>query len=122
MGGILSSIFGETLNVRARLEAHLETRKIADVLRGIDEEIGGKSVRKIRQGARYFHFGYFIGKKGQQAKKCLKIVQQDLIEDAIAKNLPLLNINLTEIGTHTILYSGNKTGRSIFPRAKVVKE
>lgn len=121
-GEYLPFYIGETMDIRNLLQTHLETRKIADVLRGIDDAVGGKSAQKIRQGARYFHFGYFIGKKGQQPKKCLKIVQKDLIEDAVAKKLPLLNINLTEIETHTILYSGNKIGRSIFPRTKAVKD
>src|SRR4029079_4402447 len=84
---------GETADLRVRLRQHLETVKIVDVLRGLDNHIS--------KGARYFHFGYLIGKHKQADKR--SIVQNFLIEKALAENIKLLNKKLTAVPTHTLI-------------------
>ncbi|SRR5579883_1773423 len=116
-GSYLPFYVGETFNIRGRLKQHLASKKIADVLRGISD----RDLPSIRQGERYFHAGYFKGKPGQDPKKCLDIVQRQLIEQAVAEELPLLNHQLTRVATHTLTFTGSKNGRSIFPKRKQIK-
>jgi hypothetical protein len=93
---------GETLTLRTRLKQHLDTRRIADILRGM--KVAGAP--SISNGPRLFHFAYFKGKKGQKTKKALQIAQKFMIGEAIAKNIPLLNSKLTIIKTHSLTFSG----------------
>lgn len=55
---------GETGKIRARLKGHLNWAKLVDVLRGM--RVGDK---KIKQGDRYFHYGYLITKKKQKQEE-----------------------------------------------------
>jgi hypothetical protein len=64
---------GETTTLRKRLKDHLNRTKLTDVLKGYAED------SQIKQGQRYFHYGYFIAKPAQQAKKCIQIVQKHLV-------------------------------------------
>ena len=103
---------GETIDLRARLKNHLESRKLADVLRGMNS--GDK---EIKQGDRYFHYGYVITKQAQIAKKCIQIVQRHLVRQAIAQGLPLLNVKLTKYKTDALVFGGKKSWRAIYPKA-----
>jgi hypothetical protein len=102
---------GETSNIRGRLKNHLKNADIRDILRGIP--LPGVPVKK---GNKYFHFGFFRGKPGQVAERCLGLVQRYMIEQAIVQKSPLLNKQLTDIKTHTIVFSGPKRGRALFPK------
>ena len=64
---------GETGKLKTRLGQHLKSKQLADVLRGIND-----SGKIIKAGDRFFHFGYFIAKGGQDGGKCRKIVQKIL--------------------------------------------
>ena len=101
---------GETLTLRSRLKLHLDTRRIADILRGMKVA----DAPAISNGPRSFHFAYFKSKKGQNAKKALQIAQKFMIREAIAMNLPLLNSKLTIIKTHSLTFSGEGIATSIF--------
>ena len=100
---------GETFDIKRRLREHLSSRKLADVLRGIDTDDFG-----IKQGERYFHYGYIKLKSSQDKKKYLGIVQRYLIQEAMAQNLPLLNTQLTKRLTHTLKFEGDKIGKAIY--------
>lgn len=100
---------GETLTIRNRLKSHLNSVAIVDVLRGQSSEDD-----RIRQGSRYFHYGYFIGKPRQDAKACLQIVQKIMIRQAVEYGVPILNKSLTKIKTHEIEFGGNLDGRGWF--------
>lgn len=102
---------GETGKLRGRLKSHLNNADIRDILRGIP--LPGVPVKR---GNKYFHFGLFRGKPGQVADKCLSLVQRYLIEQAILQKAPLLNKQLTDIKTHTIVFSGSKRSRALFPK------
>ncbi|HEY4773266.1 MAG TPA: GIY-YIG nuclease family protein [Xanthobacteraceae bacterium] len=102
---------GETKNIRGRLRGHLNNADIRDILRGIP--LPGVPVKR---GNKYFHFGTFVGKRGQNSDKCLDLVQKYLIEQAITQKSPLLNKQLTDIKTHSVVFSGPKKGRAIFPK------
>src|ERR1700691_1088421 len=91
---------GETTTLRARLKTHLDRTKLTNVLTGADD------YSPIGQGQRYFHYGYFIGKKGQREKKCIQIVQKHLVREAMAHNLPLLNMKLTVVKVHNLKFLG----------------
>jgi hypothetical protein len=101
---------GETGNLRARLKSHLKSADIREILRGI--QIPGLDVK---QGTKHFHFAAFKAKRGQQAKKCMGIVQKYLIEQATTKGYPLLNVQLTVMRTHSVIFSGRRSGRGPFP-------
>jgi hypothetical protein len=101
---------GETFNLRARLLSHLNNADIRDVLRGMKVP----DVH-IKHGNKFFHYGVLLTKPGQDAKKCMKIVQKYMIEEAVARGCPLLNKQLTVIRTHSVFFSGDKGGRALFP-------
>lgn len=101
---------GETLTLRSRLKNHLDTRRIADILRGI--RIAGAPA--ISNGPRSFHFAYFKAKKGQNTKKSLRLAQKFMIREAIAMNIPLLNSQLTIINTHSLTFSGKGLSEIVF--------
>src|SRR5438874_1488984 len=70
-GTLLPFYIGETLLVRHRLKEHLKRVKIVDVLRGQSDD------HEIKNGRRYFHFGYLAGKPSKEvAKRRLKIVER----------------------------------------------
>jgi hypothetical protein len=108
---------GETLTLRTRLKQHLETAKIADILRGMN--VAGAPA--ISNGPRSFHFAYFKPQKGPlKVKKALTVAQEFMIREAIAMNLPLLNVKLTIIKTHSLTFSGQSVRRSIFKKENSV--
>jgi hypothetical protein len=109
---------GETLTLRARLVTHLDTRRIADVLRGIPVP-GAPS---INQGRRMFYYAYFKAKRGQTAKRCISIAQRFMIQEAVSKGTPLINLQLTTIKAHTISFSGSASNRGGFKVENLVPE
>ena len=92
---------GETANLRARLKTHLKSVKIMDILRGMS--VAGAP--DIANGARYFHFAYFVAGKGQQAGKACQVAQKMMIRKAVTDNVPLLNMQLTVIKTHDVIFT-----------------
>jgi len=107
---------GETTNLRTRLKNHLDTRRIADILRGMT--VAGAPT--ISNGPRSFHYAYFNAKKGQNCKKSLQIAQKFMIGEAIAANIPLLNSKLTVIKTHSLTFVGSDVAQSIFKKQNSV--
>jgi hypothetical protein len=98
---------GESLNISARLKSHLESRKIADVLRGISSP-----EEKIKNGPRYFHAGYLRGNfTKENTKKRLAIVQRHIIREAISADYTILNDHLTTIKTHELSFTGSNASR-----------
>ncbi|RKI74428.1 hypothetical protein D7X55_02395 [Corallococcus sp. AB049A] len=108
---------GETLNLRNRLKNHLDSARISDVLRGIENP---KHAR-IAQGARYFHYGYLVS-NAKAKKKRLRIVQKHLIDEAISKELTLLNKHGTVVLTDTIEFQGSSEGRGIYAKSAIVEK
>ena len=106
---------GETLNIRSRLKAHLNSKKIVFVLLDIDPK------SQVKGGVRYFHYGYIRTGKGQNAKTCVKIVQRYLIRAAISQGLKLINTNLTTVPTHSLLFNGSKKARAIYGKSAKVE-
>lgn len=88
-----------------------------DILRGMQV----RGLPPIKNGARYFHFGYFKGRQGQNTKRCLGIVQKYLIQEALADDLPLLNKQLTAFRTDSINFSGSKKARANYPKRSLIK-
>jgi hypothetical protein len=107
---------GETLTLRSRLKTHLSSKKIADVLRGISSD------KDIKNGTRYFHYGYLKGNASKPlTKKRLSIVQRYLIRVAIENDIPISNSNLTKVKTHTVVFSGGKETRTIYDKMASVE-
>jgi hypothetical protein len=100
---------GETLTLRQRLKTHLGTKRLADTLRGIEH-----AGVVIEQGMRFFHYGYFRSKSGQDAKKCIQIVQKYLIREALAQNVFLLNKKLTTFKVDTLTFLGSDKALAIY--------
>jgi hypothetical protein len=102
---------GETTDIRARLRNHLNNADIRDILRGI--QLPGVPVKR---GNKYFHFGTLRGRNGKLLSKRMSLVQRYMITQAIADKSPLLNKQLTDIKTHSVIFSGPKRGRAIYPQ------
>jgi hypothetical protein len=107
---------GETGKIRARLKGHLNWAKLVDVLRGM--RVGDK---KIKQGDRYFHYGYLITKKKQNKKKCIQLVQKYLVREAVAQNTPLLNKKLVVFKTNSLNFNGSKKARGVYGKHVAVE-
>lgn len=103
---------GESVNLRRRLEQLMKTAAIMDVLRSLKD--GGD--KNIRQGARYFHYGYLATARGQNAKSCLAVVQRHMIETAMAAGYPILNKQLTAMPTHELMFDGSPLARGIYAK------
>ena len=99
---------GQSRNLYARLKVHLNTVKIADVLRGISGD------DRIKQGTRFFHFGVLRKKTNQDVKSAILRVEKEMILFATAQGLPILNKNGTTIKTNTISFVGSEVGRRWF--------
>ncbi len=102
---------GETVSIRGRLRSHWRSAAIQDVLRGI----GGETIKPIKGGERYFHFGYLVNNPADP-KKHLRIGQRYLIRQALAIGCALLNKNLTKLTVDTLEFSGSTAGRAIYPK------
>ena len=83
---------GETGDLRRRVREHLESAKIFKILSGLDDN--------FKHGARYLHYGYMTGRKTKNAAKRRHIVQEFLIERALAEDIPLLNTQLINTNLH----------------------
>jgi len=101
---------GETKTLLSRLKSHLDTRRIADILRGMPVP----GAQPISSGSRWFHYAYFKARKKQDAKKCCQVAQKFMIQEALAEELPLLNSKLTVIRTHSLVFSGADLRGGIF--------
>jgi hypothetical protein len=107
---------GETLSIRGRLKSHLASAQIADVLRGFSSD------KEIKNGARYFHYGYLKGNADKPlTKKRLSIAQRHLIRAAIEDDVPILNSNLTKVRTHTLEFTGGWRARAIYEKMATVE-
>lgn len=107
---------GETNNIRARVRTHWQSAAIKDVLRGI----GVPSIKSIKGGERYFHFGY-LTINAQDPKKYIKIGQKYLIREAMSQGMTLLNKKLIKINVDTVEFVGSALGRAIYPKAGEVE-
>ena len=113
---ILPFYVGETLTIRTRLKSHLESTKIADVLRGISDE------EAIKNGTKYFHYGYLHGNAERKlTKRRLSIVQKHLIRLAIETGAPILNYQLTTMKTHSLEFIGSASARAIYAKSSAVE-
>jgi len=107
---------GETLTLRDRLKSHLGSTKIAYVLRGISSD------KEIKNGTRYFHYGYLKGNAAKPlTKRRLSIAQRHLIRVAVEEGIPILNSNLTKVQTHTLSFTGGWKARAIYEKQATVE-
>ena len=102
---------GETTDIKARLKTHWHSAKIQFVLRGMEDH----TLKEIKGGARYFHFGYLVNKPADP-KRHLRIAQEYLIRRALDVGCTLINKNLTKISVHTFDFAGSGVGRAIYPK------
>ena len=102
---------GRSSSIPKRLKQHMGTRKICDVLRGIND----LNMPEIGHGARYFHAGYLRNKRGAQQDRCLQIVERFLIRYALEEKLPLVNQALTKMSSNILTFAGPPRNRGIFP-------
>jgi hypothetical protein len=106
---------GESLKLRLRLRTHLQTKRIADVLRGIS----GADVPEILGGHRYFHFAYFKPRGRQDPKTCIRIAQKFMIRESVRQSIPLINSQLSPVKTHNIVFDGQA---SVFAGKNIVAD
>lgn len=113
---VLPFYIGETLKIRGRLKDHLGRVEIVDVLRGESPD------KAIRNGNRYFHYGYLHGNAEKaMMKKRLLIAQKHLIRVALEHQIPILNSNLTKVKTHLLEFTGSAATRAIYDKFSTVE-
>lgn len=93
---------GKAENLRARFKNHLNNARL---MRALDEAGHGK---------RYFSYGRFYAKPGQQKSKCLLLIERGLIAWALREGYELLNVKGTRIEQHFVVSSGSYPGRRPF--------
>lgn len=101
---------GETANLRKRLIQHLKSNpKLLTAL-----EMAGN-------GTRLMLWGTVHGPKGLRVKSALAIVQQALIEQAIADGHELVNIQGVQVETVSVLMDGPLVHRGPFNKEIKIK-
>ena len=101
---------GETKNLRKRLDQHLKGN--VKLMNGILRATGKKRV-----------FLYCTIKTASESKRAsmLAVLQQALIEHALAEGHKLFNVQGTRISAHTISFTGNRASEQIAPRTMYVQ-
>jgi len=99
---------GETLNLRKRLEEHLNN---VSIMKGIENAPAGK---------RLYLFARVQTKRGQNIDRVLNVLQRALIEHALSVGHDLLNLQLTKTKLHKIEFQGNRTSEKLFTRTMLV--
>jgi hypothetical protein len=66
-------------------------------------------------GYRTLHVAKFIGKKGQDFGKAIRIIESALISAALVEGYELINIKGTKSLAHTIASTGNREARRWLP-------
>lgn len=103
---------GQSLYLRNRLKQHLQEKTLSFIVNGIPL----KTI-DIKKGPKYFHYGYFHGKPGQQPKTCIEIVERQMIRQALQAGAFLINDRGTApIPTHQIIFEGPPERFMSFPR------
>jgi hypothetical protein len=107
---------GQSITLRERLRQHFQGKIMWAILEGRPVTVHGDREFDVGKGPRYFHYGYFRAKPGQQAKTCIDIVEKQKIRQAVLERLQILNRQGTTIETHTILFEGYPKGFSGFAK------
>jgi hypothetical protein len=101
---------GKTMKLRDRLKAHLKSKNIADILRGIAVD----GAPQISNGPRDFYYAYFLPQRGQKPDIAITTIEKLMIRIAVENNIPLLNTNLTLAETKTVEFLGITSGSNLF--------
>jgi hypothetical protein len=94
---------GKAKNLKSRIKQHL-TNNVRLLKRIQNKESGSRAVA----------FGVFDPKPGQQAEKCISLIERALIRHFLSGGHNLLNISGTHIGKH--LLSSVKVSGGFVPR------
>ena len=116
-GNVLVPFYiGESKEIRKRLKFHLNSVPIYKVLSGISSDT------KIKNGPRYFHYGYLTGNAAEPlARRRRLITQKHMIREAVEDGIPILNNNLVKFKTHTLTFNGTSQARAIFEETATVE-
>lgn len=96
---IVPLYIGRTANVAARIKQHLNTTKMM------------RSIAKSQNGEKVLVVGELIVKTGQKIDKSLRVIENALIEHALAEGYELVNKSGTKTPVHIINYSGFKLAK-----------
>lgn len=102
---------GSSLNIRLRLCQHLKEKTFWGILEG-------RTVNnfELDKGYKYFHFGYLRQRGRQDPKRCIIVIEKQMIRQKIQEGVHLLNQRGTTIPTHTIQFEGRPIGFSSFAK------
>jgi predicted GIY-YIG superfamily endonuclease len=90
---------GRTANVAARIKQHLNATKMM------------RAIEKSQNGEKVLIVGELITKTGQKIDKSLRIIENALIEHALAEGYELVNKSGTKTPVHFISYFGFKEAK-----------
>lgn len=77
------------------------------------------SLRDAPNGSRELLIAEFVGRRGQQPKRVLPIVERGLIKLALAQDYEIVNKHGTRIRSHAVEMSGSRDARSWLPKRHV---
>lgn len=100
---------GQTETLRARIESQF---KSVPLMMGIKKEPSGQRILL------YCEVKF---KRGQDRKKVLTVLENALIDHALAEGCSLLNKQGTVRPAHVIEFSGNRTSEAVVPRKMMAK-
>ncbi len=97
---VIPIYIGKSKDVGSRLKNHLNSLRMMN------------AIRDALSGERLFIFGEIICKSGQQAEKCINLVEKAMIEHALTSGYELINEKGTKTPSHTINFNGNMDARA----------
>ena len=97
------------VNLRSRVKHQLNALKLM------------KGIQRCPVGARQLVVGEFDGKRGQQVRKCLPLIEHVLIRHYLAKGDNLLNIKGTAIANHELVSNRKDPLTKVIPRRILIE-
>jgi hypothetical protein len=95
---------GRALNLRRRIEQQLDSVRLMT------------GIRDAQRGTRFLVYCVPRLKRGQKARRVIRILENALIAHALAADYELLQKQGTKTPNHTIHFKGNRTSEAIAPR------
>jgi hypothetical protein len=102
---VVPMYIGEAQNIRKRFDQHLKNSVLLM-----------NALRRAGNGKRIFIWCVPQPKKKQNQKKARTILQDALIENALAEGHQLVNKHGTKVPVHTIDFKGNRVSEKLAPR------
>lgn len=109
---VFSRVHGQTVSPLYIGKAENLCRRLGQQLNNVRLMRG---IQDAEAGYRTLHIAEFIGKKGQDIGKAIRIIESALISAALVEGYELINKKGTKTLVHTITSKGNREARQWLP-------